>query len=154
MYSLHRLIESAVLGTLTIITTVSALSIALPANADDAMADVTLEISQISELPGLIHWALFDSAEAFNESGVPVIAARSRVQSDTLSITLHDIPIGRYALRLFHDSNGNGELDRNIIGIPSEGYGFSNNAGGRGPADFDDAAVAVDRDTTITVRVR
>lgn len=117
-------------------------------------ADITIHVSQISEPEGMVHWALFDSAEAFDEGGVPVISARSKVADSTLSTTVHGLPPGRYAVRLFHDSNGNGELDRNMLGIPSEGYGFSNNAGSRGPASFEDAAVAVQSDTTIEVPVR
>ena len=29
-----------------------------------------------------------------------------------------------------HDQNGNGEMDQNVLGIPKEAYGFSNNAKG------------------------
>lgn len=38
-----------------------------------------------------------------------------------------DIPNGAYAIAVFHDENGNGKLDKNFLGIPKEGYGFSNN---------------------------
>jgi uncharacterized protein (DUF2141 family) len=126
------------------------LTAALPATA----ADVDIVITEITEPTGTIYWSLFDSAESFDNGGAPVIAARSRVHGDSLHVTLRDLPSGRYALRLFHDSNGNGELDRNLLGIPQEGYGFSNDAGARGPATFDDAAVTVDDDTALTVRVR
>ena len=34
---------------------------------------------------------------------------------------------GIYAVALFHDENANGHLDTNALGIPTEGYGFSNN---------------------------
>src|SRR5579864_8327859 len=34
---------------------------------------------------------------------------------------------GNYAVALFHDENANGHLDTNALGIPTEGYGFSNN---------------------------
>jgi uncharacterized protein (DUF2141 family) len=57
-------------------------------------------------------------------------------------------------VRLFHDSNGNGELDRNMLGIPREGYGFSNDAGARGPASFEEAAVSIDGDARIEVPLR
>lgn len=35
---------------------------------------------------------------------------------------------GIYAIGIYHDENGNGRIDRTGIGLPSEGYGFSNNA--------------------------
>ena len=36
---------------------------------------------------------------------------------------------GAYGLALYHDENGNGKIDRNGLGIPREGFGFSNNPG-------------------------
>jgi uncharacterized protein (DUF2141 family) len=39
-----------------------------------------------------------------------------------------DIPPGTYALVVVHDENMNSKLDNNWLGIPTEGYGFSNNA--------------------------
>jgi len=35
---------------------------------------------------------------------------------------------GIYAIAVYHDANGNGKFDRNGVGLPAEGYGFSNNA--------------------------
>lgn len=34
---------------------------------------------------------------------------------------------GGYGLALYHDENDNGKIDRNGLGIPKEGFGFSNN---------------------------
>ena len=44
-------------------------------------------------------------------------------------VTLHDIPVGKYAISLFHDKNRNAVFDVNTRGFPLEGYGYSNNAG-------------------------
>ena len=55
-----------------------------------------------------------------------------------------DLPPGQYAVNAFHDENGNGELDTNLFGIPTEGYGFANDPRTTfGPPDFEDAAVNV-----------
>jgi uncharacterized protein (DUF2141 family) len=37
------------------------------------------------------------------------------------------LPPGRYAIAVLHDENSNHKLDRNMIGWPKEGFGFSNN---------------------------
>lgn len=37
------------------------------------------------------------------------------------------VPPGRYAIVVIHDENENQKLDRNLLGIPKEGFGFSNN---------------------------
>jgi uncharacterized protein (DUF2141 family) len=47
------------------------------------------------------------------------------------------MPYGRYSIKVFHDENGNNKLDTNFAGMPTERYGFSNNARGRfGPPPF------------------
>ena len=38
-----------------------------------------------------------------------------------------DLPFGEYAVAVFHDLNNNQKLDRNIFGVPTEPYAFSNN---------------------------
>ena len=51
---------------------------------------------------------------------------------------------GRYAVVALHDENGNGYLDKNFVGFPTEPYGFSNGAEGfLGPPSFSDAAMAI-----------
>jgi uncharacterized protein (DUF2141 family) len=52
---------------------------------------------------------------------------------------------GEYAVKVFHDENGNGELDKGILGIPEEAYGFSNDArGSMGPPEYEKAAFRLD----------
>jgi uncharacterized protein (DUF2141 family) len=70
-------------------------------------------------------------------------------------VTIKGVPAGTWAVLAYQDENANGELDRNLIGIPSENYGFSREARGRfGPPSFDDAAMPVrDETTTATVRL-
>ena len=51
-----------------------------------------------------------------------------------------DVAPGEYAIAVFHDENGNDDLDRNVFGIPSEGTGASNDAHNMfGPPSYDDA---------------
>ncbi len=35
---------------------------------------------------------------------------------------------GTYALAVYHDSNGDGRFNRTVVGMPAEGFGFSNDA--------------------------
>ncbi len=51
-----------------------------------------------------------------------------------------DVTPGEYAVAVFHDENGNNDLDRNLFGIPSEGTGASNDAHNMfGPPSYEDA---------------
>lgn len=65
----------------------------------------------------------------------------STARDGRLSIALPDLPAGKLGLSVIHDLNGNGRLDMNAVGMPTEPYGFSNNAAGMfGPPRFEAAA--------------
>lgn len=59
------------------------------------------------------------------------------------------VPPGRYAVAVFHDVNGNGELDRVPPGLPTEPYGFSNDVGRWSVPRFDGALVTVGPGETV-----
>jgi uncharacterized protein (DUF2141 family) len=63
---------------------------------------------------------------------------------------------GTYAIALYHDENGNKKFDRNFIGIPTEGFGFSNNPGiVFGPPEHAEAAFDVGDDPVeLKIKVR
>ncbi|MBI3786896.1 MAG: DUF2141 domain-containing protein [Ignavibacteriales bacterium] len=64
----------------------------------------------------------FPSAEskAFRGTVAAIIDGRVRIEFDSLAY-------GGYAVAMYHDENDDGTLDSNFLGIPSEGYGVSNN---------------------------
>jgi uncharacterized protein (DUF2141 family) len=43
-------------------------------------------------------------------------------------VVFDNLPVGTYAVAVMHDQNSNGVLDTNLLGIPQEGIGVSNNA--------------------------
>lgn len=62
------------------------------------------------------------------------------------------LPAGRFAVAVFHDMNGNRELDRNMFRIPAEPFGFSNNPRViAGPPDFNEAAFQLSGDMEIQI---
>ena len=109
-------------------------------------ADVRVTISPVRSDAGEVLLAVYDSPEQFLKQTrfAAKTPALSRTGSDSVTITLSNVPAGRYALSVFHDRNGNGQLDRNLMGIPQEPLGFSNGATVRmGPPKFADAAFEV-----------
>ena len=72
--------------------------------------------------------AIYASKESFPKDGQQIAAFRQKASPGPVSITFHDLPPGRYAVTAFHDENNNGKLDRDATGLPSEGYGVSNDA--------------------------
>lgn len=89
---------------------------------------IALEIENLQSATGEVHVAIYDREEHFKKSLDPYRLKVLKVPSDgQLHLELEDIPYGRYALAVYHDENGNGDLDKNMLGIPKEPYGFSNN---------------------------
>lgn len=100
-------------------------------------APITLTVTGIEEMRGDIVVALFPGD---SWSGRPVASASAAAGSREVIVELSAPGAGQYAIRLFHDVDGDGELDTNLLGIPSEPYGFSNNAPARfGPPSLEDA---------------
>ena len=70
----------------------------------------------------------------------PLRAAAAPGNSSPALCVFEDLPPGTYGISAFHDKNDNQKLDTNLIGVPVEDYGASNNARGVfGPPKFDDA---------------
>jgi uncharacterized protein (DUF2141 family) len=75
---------------------------------------------------GLVHVCLTRSADHFpNCADDPGAIKRSMPTNQALRFAI-EMPPGAYALSVIHDENGNGRLDTSL-GIPREGFGFSNN---------------------------
>ncbi|MBL8520144.1 MAG: DUF2141 domain-containing protein [Betaproteobacteria bacterium] len=108
---------------------------------------ITVEVSGVAEAKGYILVAAFDKAEGWLKR--PAQAARADAKAGTVTVTLPGLADGEYAFSVVHDLNGNNRLDANALGIPSEPYGFSNDAAGNfGPPKFEDARVKVGKDAT------
>ena len=121
------------------------LAAALSFAAQATAADLTVTIDGVRSADGYVMIALFDGEDAFKERKSEIAALRLRAREGQVSATLHGLPAGTYGFAVYHDENGNAELDANLLGIPTEGYTFSNNARGNfGPPGFADAKFALD----------
>lgn len=109
-----------------------------PATAQHLSIDVT--VSNVKQKQGKMMIAVFDTPAYFLSDKAVQTAIIPVTEIGTLRTTLADLKAGEYAISIFHDLNDNGELDKNFMGIPTEPYGFSNNARGSfGPPKFVDA---------------
>ena len=117
-------------------------------------ADLTIEVRGIRSGDGRVLVAVHgpQSKDTF-PSGDGVVADRRQfAQVGAVRFVVGDLSPGRYAVAAFHDANDNGELDTNLLGIPSEGYGFGNDASAAfGPPSYDSAAVTVGDSSSVAV---
>lgn len=118
-------------------------------------ADLTVTVEGAKAGEGKVMIALFDTANGF-PAAAPKQGQFGEVAQDKAVFTFKDLPPGRYAVSAFQDRNNNQKLDANMMGLPTEPYGFSRNATGRmGPPKFDDAAVTFDtQPQAIAVRLK
>ena len=63
--------------------------------------------------------------------------AKLTITNKTASVSFAGLASGNYAIAILHDENNDGKMNTNFLGIPKEGYGFSNNVMGTfGPPTF------------------
>ncbi len=109
-------------------------------------ADITVEILALPSSEGMVMVSLFDRPKGFPSiiTYGQQIAASRQVAGQPLRLVFTDLPAGRYAIAAFHDKDGDNKLTTNLMGIPTEAMGFSNNAKASfGPPSFDSVAVEV-----------
>ena len=106
-----------------------------------AAADLTIQIDDVRSADGTLMVALFQAGGFLKQ---PVMSSAARAVQGGNIVVLKDVPAGEYAFAIYHDANGNGKMDKNLIGIPTEDYAFSNNALGKmGPPSYDSARFTV-----------
>lgn len=104
---------------------------------------------------GSVMVALFDSAAAYDGASGQPVAATAVSASGRVVAVFENLPAGDYAVKAFHDVNGDGEMNTNPFGMPIEPYAFSNNAvGNMGPARWDRAHFTVSGETAQTITIR
>jgi uncharacterized protein (DUF2141 family) len=115
----------------------------LPLQAEETTTTtLRVELTGLGNAEGSVYIAVYDSGETWlGEETVldrEVVIADAR-EGELVSAELQ-LPPGDYALSIFYDSNDNGELDTNFIGMPKEPIALSNNARARfGPPKYKDA---------------
>lgn len=89
---------------------------------------ILITIDKVRSAKGTIKVELYDGRDK-NSAKKRKKVARTRVKAQLgqTRLCLNAPSKGDYAIALYHDENDNKKLDRNFIGIPREGFGFSNN---------------------------
>jgi uncharacterized protein (DUF2141 family) len=103
---------------------------ALAVTASPATAgDLALSVEGVRNGKGSVSICLFRQAAGFPDCNRSPSAVRRTLPAAEAAepILFKDLPPGPYAVTVLHDENADGRLDTNMLGIPKEGVGISNN---------------------------
>jgi uncharacterized protein (DUF2141 family) len=123
-------------------------------------SELTITVENLRSGEGQVILCVF-SAESSDQAafpdcakGRPVRQSKAAIKSGKVAVTFNGLKDGVYAVAAIHDENGNGELDTNFIGIPTEGVGVSNNPRLLGKPRFDEARFEIKGKTAIAVTAK
>jgi uncharacterized protein (DUF2141 family) len=128
------------------------LLVAAGAAAGAQAATIDVHVTKVAGGKGSIRVAVCDR-ERFLKQCAYTASMPAREGENVIAVP--GVPKGTWAVLVYQDENGNGELDRNLIGIPKENYGFSRDAASKfGPPGFDEAAIQVGDEATVVANVK
>ncbi|WP_420388593.1 DUF2141 domain-containing protein [Roseivirga sp.] len=135
----------------TLLTLILSIALLIPVTQKPKTITLTVVVDGIKNDNGYIGVALFDGYGDFPE-GEALASKYVEADGSSIEVTFENLESGEYALAIIHDENGNEEMDYNEYEMPTEGFGFSNNAMGEmGPPDFSDASFTLASDNTHTI---
>lgn len=106
-------------------------------------AELEIRLERLRNQRGVLHLCLTRNPAYFPDCRKDPEAVKRSIASAAGPIRLTGMVPGNYALSVMHDENGNGKLDT-LMGIPREGFGFSQNPVVRfGPPRFDQVRLII-----------
>lgn len=117
--------------------------------------DIYVEVTNILNQNGKLAIGLYNkNDDTFANMTKYYKGANLDIDDTKVIYEFKNIPNGTYAISVIHDENDNKKLDKNFLGIPTEGYGFSNNIrpAFRG-ANFDESKFVLNIDKSIVIKL-
>ncbi len=117
-----------------------------------AQNTISVHVKNVDSTSGQVNVALYDSDETFLSFDHVLKSGSAPAHEGIVTLQIEDLPIGEYALAVFHDENGNGKLDTNWLGIPKEKVAFSRaKMKTFGPPKYKECAFKVTSDYEISI---
>lgn len=114
---------------------------------------LTVVIKGVKNASGRVAVALYNSEKDFMKNRLT--GKVTEASAGAVQVVFENIPAGDYAVSVMHDENQNDKLDSNLVGMPKEGFAFSNDATGMfGPPSFEKAKFSVSAPITIAMTMK
>jgi uncharacterized protein (DUF2141 family) len=115
---------------------------------------LTIKLTNIQNQKGVIEIGLYKDPERFPKVGETHGMVRIKPEGNELIYHFVNLESGPYAVCIYHDENNNKVCDKNLIGIPTEAYAFSNNFRPKWSVpEFEDCSTMLDKDKTISIKM-
>lgn len=116
--------NAALTGVGALAAWLMAASVSTYALADPPQADLVVHASGFAHERGQAIANLFRTGD--DVLGKPAARVAARIEEGKATLIFPRLPHADYAVSVFHDENGNDELDHNFLRMPAEPLGFSN----------------------------
>ena len=116
-----------------------------------------VKVTNLEDVKGTLYIGWYSEPSDFRINDKAIYREEIEVNNQSeVVIRFDNIPAGNYAIAIFLDENGNYKLDRNLLGLPKEKYGFSNNVlPALRPATFDESAFRLtEQDNLVSINLK
>jgi len=113
--------------------------------ASAGIGTIEAHVVRLRNNQGQVICTLFTSSDRFPEQSHKGMTIEVPIKNRQATCHFRNLPYGNYAIVAFHDENHDGEFNQNWLGLPKEGFGFSNNPGTLRKPAFNDAKFSVDQ---------
>ncbi|MDR3351178.1 MAG: DUF2141 domain-containing protein [Prevotellaceae bacterium] len=110
---------------------------------------LTVKVNNIKPVSGNLMVGVFNDETGFPDTYYK--GENIKITGAVMIVTFTDLPKGKYALSVYQDLNKNGQLDKNIFGIPKEKYGFSNKTN---KPDYKESVFDFNSDLTVNITLK
>jgi uncharacterized protein (DUF2141 family) len=93
----------------------------------DSRSTVVVRVGPLRNANGSLGCRLHPSGEGFPMDATGTVTRRVKLDGTTARCDFENVAPGTYAVVVHHDENDNKKFDKNLLGVPLEGYGVSNN---------------------------
>lgn len=125
-------------------------------NQGDKRFSLTINVDNLRNSNGIVQFALYNKDGTIPDESYKKCykLMKAKIINGSSVITFKDIPLGRYAVNIFHDENNNGKIDKGLI-LPKEGLGFSNfkTIGFSNRPSFSKASFDLNSDKTLKITI-
>ena len=88
---------------------------------------LTIKITNLQHSHGVVEIGLYEKGDCFPTPGKQFKKGRATINGNTATYKFKGLKDGDYAIAAYHDENGDKYCNKNLFGVPTEAFAFSNN---------------------------